>query len=276
MAVKDKVVLITGASFGVGEATAYQLSAAGAIVLLVGRTEEKLLDVVEKIRSSGGQAYMYAADLSCTEQVDALSKQLTQNHPVINVVVSNAGKSIRRSMALSYSRPQDFERTIAINYLGPVRLLLNIVPSMIEAGFGQVINVSAVGVRLAPAPRWAAYHASKTAFDIWLRSAAPEWLLQNIKTTSIYLPLVQTRMIEPTPHYQNIPSLSTDEAAFLVCKALIKHPKRIAPWWLYFAEIVSVVLWRPIAYLMGRLFLLSKDSPAALKVKDSSEKNWHD
>lgn len=266
--IKGQVILITGASFGIGEAAAYQLSAAGAVVLLVGRTEERLIEVVEKIRDLGGLAYMYVADLSCVNQVDALSLQIKKNHSVIDVVISNAGKSIRRSMALSYNRLQDFERTMAINYLGPVRLLLQLLPPMLDRKNGQIINVSAVGVRLAPAPRWAAYHASKIAFDVWFRSAVPELNLQNIKTSSIYLPLVQTRMIEPTPHYQHVPSLSTHDAASLICKALIKQPKRIAPWWLYFAEIFSVIFWRPIEWLMRRLFLLTKDSPAASRVKE--------
>lgn len=273
VAVRDKVILITGASYGIGEATAYRLSSAGAIVILTGRTEDKLTQTADKIRASGGRAYVHVCDLSRPEQVTALYKYIRQEFNAVDIIVNNAGKSIRRSLALSYGRPQDFERTIAINYLGPVQLLLHCLPMMIEKNSGQVINVSAVGVRLAPAPRWAAYHSSKTAFDIWLRSAEPELRLKNIKITSIYLPLVKTRMSAPTPHYQKIPAMSADEAASLICRALIKKPKRIAPWWLGWGEFISVIFWRPIAWSMSKLFLYTQDSPAASKAKNNSDQH---
>ena len=100
--------------------------------------------------------------------------EVLDEHGRVDVVVSNAGKSIRRSIELSYERFHDFQRTININYLGPVRLVLALLPSMRERGEGHIVNVSTMGVRIPPTPRWAAYLSSKAAFDVWLRCLAPE------------------------------------------------------------------------------------------------------
>lgn len=231
-AVEGKVVLVTGASFGIGEALAHRLGVAGARVLLAARSEAQLQSVRERIAVSGGEAHCYPVDLREPGQVDALGTRILQDHGYVDVVVHNAGKSIRRSLYLSLDRVHDFERTMAVNYLGPVRLQLALLPAMIARRGGQIINVSAVSVRLPAAVYWAAYSASKSAFDIWLASAAPELRHAGIGCTSIYLGLVHTAMSAPTAAYASMPGQTADQAACVVCRALIERPRSISPWWL--------------------------------------------
>jgi NAD(P)-dependent dehydrogenase (short-subunit alcohol dehydrogenase family) len=188
----------------------------------------------------------YPADLTDEAAVEALAKQVTEDHGPADIVVSNAGKSIRRSLHRQYDRPHDFERTIAINYLAPIRLLLGVLPAMREHGGGHIVNVSSVAVRVPPGPQWGAYQASKGAFDRWLRSVAPELHADGVDVTSVYFALVRTRMIEPTPMLGKLPGLYPDQAADVVAKAIIERPRTIAPPWVWPAELASVLLAGPI------------------------------
>ncbi|MBV9091117.1 MAG: SDR family NAD(P)-dependent oxidoreductase [Mycobacteriaceae bacterium] len=245
-AVADKTVLVTGASYGVGEATARKLAAAGATVLVVARSADRLDHLVASIRAAGGKAVTYPADLTDEAAVAALTTQITDDHGPPDVVVSNAGKSVRRSLHHQYDRPHDFQRTIDINYLAPIRLLLGVLPAMRERGQGHIVNISSVAVRVPPGPQWGAYQASKGAFDRWLRSVAPELHADGVAVTTVYFALVRTRMIEPTPVLRKLPGLDPDQAADVVAKAVIERPRTIAPPWLWPAELASVVVAGPI------------------------------
>jgi NAD(P)-dependent dehydrogenase (short-subunit alcohol dehydrogenase family) len=244
--VAGATVLVTGASFGIGKATACKLADAGATVLLAARSGDKLDEIAQAISDIGGQAVSYPADLSDEDAVTALTERLLEAHGPPDIVVSNAGKSIRRSLHHQYERPQDFDRTIGINYLGPIRLLLGLAQAMRERGAGHIVNVSSVGVRVPPGPRWGAYQASKGAFDMWLRSVAPELHADGVDVTTIYMALIHTRMSEPTPSLRNLPGLTPDEAADIVAKAIIERPRTIAPWWLWPAEVTTVLLRSPV------------------------------
>jgi NAD(P)-dependent dehydrogenase (short-subunit alcohol dehydrogenase family) len=230
-AVSGKTVLVTGASYGIGEATARKLGAAGATVLLAARSADKLDHVAGSITAADGRAVAYSADLTNEDAVGGLAKRISEDHGAVDVVVSNAGKSIRRSLHLQYDRPHDFERTIDTNYLGPIRLLLWLIPAMRERGSGHIVNISSVGVRFPPGPRWGAYLASKEAFDVWLRSVAPELQADGVHITSVYMGLIHTRMAEPTPSLRHLPGLSADQAADIVAKAIIDRPRTIEPRW---------------------------------------------
>jgi acyl-CoA synthetase (AMP-forming)/AMP-acid ligase II/NAD(P)-dependent dehydrogenase (short-subunit alcohol dehydrogenase family) len=262
-AVAGKTALITGASFGIGEACARLLAAAGARVLLVARSREELERIAASIRAAGGQADVYPTDLTNTAAVANLGKQLLEVHGPVDIVVSNAGKSIRRSVALSYDRFHDFERTIGVNYMGPVRLLLALLPSMRRRRSGLIVNVSTFGVRVPPGPRWGAYQASKAAFDSWFRSMGVEARSDGVITSSIYLPLVYTRMSAPTPSLRGLPGMYPEQAAGLVARAIVRQPRSIAPWWLWPAELFSVVFRNPIAWGMSLFYRRSTDSPSA-------------
>jgi NAD(P)-dependent dehydrogenase (short-subunit alcohol dehydrogenase family) len=230
-AVGGKVVVVTGASFGIGRALALRLGRAGARLTLAARTADALEEVAAEIRAAGGDAAAVPLDLADPGAVDAVAAKLVAANVVPDVVVHNAGKSIRRLMVDSLERAHDFSRTIAVNYLGPVRLQLALLPAMMKRRQGQIIAVSSLGVRLLPAPRWAAYLAAKSAFDVWLRSARPELCAHDIVGTSVYLGLVHTRMSAPTESYRDMPGQTADEAAAVICRAIIERPRRIEPWW---------------------------------------------
>jgi NAD(P)-dependent dehydrogenase (short-subunit alcohol dehydrogenase family) len=243
--VSGKTVLVTGASYGIGEATARKMAAAGATVLVVARSAEKLEDLAAAINAGGGRAVAYPTDLTDEAAISELTKQVTEDHGPLDIVVSNAGKSLRRSLHDQYDRPHDFQRTIDINYLGPIWLLLGLLQAMREHGGGHIVNVSSVGVRVVPGPQWGAYQASKGAFDRWLRSVAPELHVDGVDVTSVYFALVRTRMIAPTPMLGRLPGMSPDEAADAIAKAVIERPRTIEPPWVWPAELASVLLAGP-------------------------------
>ncbi|OBK53333.1 SDR family NAD(P)-dependent oxidoreductase [Mycobacterium sp. 1081908.1] len=243
--VSGKTVLVTGASYGIGEATARKMAAAGATVLIVARSAERLEDIAAAINAGGGRAVAYPTDLTDESAVSELTKRVTEDHGAVDIVVSNAGKSLRRSLHDQYDRPHDFQRTIDVNYLGPIRLLLGLLPAMRERGGGHIVNVSSVGVRVVPGPQWGAYQASKGAFDRWLRSVAPELHADGVDVTAVYFALVRTRMIAPTPVLGRLPGLTPDEAADAIAKAVIERPRTNEPPWVWPAELASVLLAGP-------------------------------
>lgn len=245
-----KTILITGASYGIGEAIAEIMADTGAHLLLVARTHEKLIAVQKKITERGGKADIFPCDLTKAEQIEELINKLPKN---IDIVINNAGKSINRSIFDSLDRLHDFTRTMNLNYFAPIQLLLALIPDLV-ARKGQIINISAVNVLLLPFPKWAAYQASKTGFDQWFRSVAPELNRHSVATTSIYLPLVHTQMMEQTKSYKNMPAMQREEVAKIVCQAINTRKKRYAPYWLFLVELVSLVLRAPLELIIAKLF----------------------
>ncbi|MGW5051771.1 SDR family NAD(P)-dependent oxidoreductase [Actinokineospora sp. NPDC004072] len=236
-AVQGRTVLVTGASYGLGAATARMLIDAGATVLLTARTADALSEVAD------GRARCYPADLTDPDAVGALAARVLDEHGPPDIVVSNAGKSIRRTVAAS--RFHDFQRTIAVNYLGPVRLLLDLLPAMRARGSGHLVNVSTIGVQLPPTPRWAAYQASKGAFDAFFRCTAMEAAADGITATTVYMALIRTRMSAPTASLANAPAQSAQEAAAVLARAIARRPAKISPWWADLIEFSAAVSRRP-------------------------------
>ncbi len=234
-AVDGRVVLITGASSGIGAATAIRLAAAGAHVLLVARRAELLDQVRSKVVAAGGRADTFATDLSDLEAVDALVVAVLERHGTVDVVINNAGKSIRRSLADTTDRFHDVTRSNDLNFLGPVRLLTGLLPAMQARRRGHVVNISTVSVDV-PAAHWAVYTAYKSAFEGWLRCIAPEVLVDGITTTSMHFPLVHTPMSEPV--YAKMPGLSADDAAGAIARALVTRRRLVCPWWVRLAAPV--------------------------------------
>ncbi|SFP41383.1 Short-chain dehydrogenase [Amycolatopsis arida] len=260
-AVAGRTVLVTGASFGIGEATARRLARAGATVLLAARTADRLHQVTDGITAAGGRAFAYPTDLTDGGEVDTLVKRVLDEHDHVDVLVNNAGKSIRRSLELSYDRPRDFERTINVNYLGPVRLTLGLLPSMRARRSGHVVSVSTWGVRPLPiAPRWSAYLASKAAFDVWMRSMALEVRGDGVTASTVYMGLVHTRMSAPTPALRRLPGLTPEDAARVVCDAIVRRPATVAPWWAPAVSAATSVLAGPIDRALGLAYELTRGS----------------
>ncbi|AUX86006.1 fatty acyl-CoA reductase [Acinetobacter sp. ACNIH2] len=225
--IHGKTVLITGASSGIGLTTAHRLADAGAHVLLVSRTKETLDEVKAEIEAKGGKASVFPCDLNDMEAIDAVSKEILASVEHIDILINNAGRSIRRAVHESLDRFHDFERTMQLNYFGAVRLVLNLLPHMMDRKGGQIINISSIGV-LANATRFSAYVASKAALDAFSRCLSAEAHAHKIAITSIYMPLVRTPMIAPTKIYKYVPTLSPEQAADLIAYAIVKRPKKIA------------------------------------------------
>jgi len=243
-----KTVLITGASFGIGEQVALALADTGARLILVGRTTDKLRQVRDSVVDMGGEATMIPADLTNSDDLLRLFEVLDALENGIDIVISNAGRSLRRSIEDSLDRYHDVTRTMAINFQAPVQLALHLIP-VLRSRQGHFLHVSGVNVLLAPPPRWAAYQASKAAFDQWFRSTSPELAASGIATSSIYLPLVKTRMIEPTETYRNMPAMSPQHAARIICRQILSRSRAFKPWWTIFGELGSVLfrtIWESI------------------------------
>ncbi|MEV7550107.1 SDR family oxidoreductase [Amycolatopsis sp. NPDC089917] len=219
-------VIITGASSGIGRATAIKVAAVGGVPLLVARRQHELEEVRDEIIAAGGTASVYPADLTDEDSVHKAVDAMLAEHGRIDMLVNNAGRSIRRSIKLSYDRFHDYERAMAINYFGAVRLILAVLPHMSERKFGHIVNVSSIGVQ-GIAPRFSAYAASKAALDYFSRIAATETHGDGITFTTIHMPLVRTPMIRPTKIYDAFPTKSPDQAADMVMKALKERPKHI-------------------------------------------------
>lgn len=220
-AIQEKTILITGATFGIGEATAYLLAVSGVHLVLVARNEEKLVFLKNELEKKACQVSIFRADLYEETQVKALNQFLQTEIKRIDILIHNAGKSIRRSIWNSLERYHDFTRTIQLNYLTPVSITLTLLPILAESK-GHLINISALSVLMPPTPYWAAYQASKTAFDQWLQCIAPELRQKNITISTLYLPLVKTRMISPTKAYENAPAMQPEQVAAVVAKTIYK------------------------------------------------------
>jgi len=220
-------VVVTGASSGIGEALANRLGDVGARVLLVARSAEKLDEMKRAIVARGGVAHAYPADLSSAEDTERLVRTILADHGRVDILVNNAGISIRRSVARSYDRVHDFERALALNFLGAVRLIMGFLPGMRAQKSGQILNVSTIGVQVN-VPRYGAYVASKAALDAFSRVLAVEVLKDGVTVTTVYMPLVKTPMMESTTIYQSFPMRTAEEAAELIIDGIVRRPKRIA------------------------------------------------
>jgi short-subunit dehydrogenase len=226
-AVKGKTIMITGASSGIGEAASLQIGKAGGKLLLVARTQEKLDAVAERVQDVGGTAFVHTADLSDSDDVERMAREVLAQHHRVDILVNNAGKSIRRSVDRSYDRFHDYQRTMALNYFAPVKLMLDLLPVMRERGSGHIINISTIGLQINT-PRFAAYLASKAALDAFSRSIGPEVIGDGVHITTVYMPLVRTPMIAPTKIYDRLPTLTPEQAANMITEAIRKRPKKIA------------------------------------------------
>ena len=226
-AVKGKTIMITGASSGIGEAASLQIGKAGGKLLLVARTKEKLDAVAEAVQDVGGTAFVHTCDLSDPDDVERMAREVLAQHGHVDILVNNAGKSIRRSVDRSYDRFHDYQRTMALNYFAPVKLMLDLLPVMRERGSGHIINISTIGLQINT-PRFAAYLASKAALDAFSRSIGPEVIGDGVHITTVYMPLVRTPMIAPTKIYDRLPTLSPEQAAGMISEAIRKRPKKIA------------------------------------------------
>jgi thioester reductase-like protein len=264
-------VLITGASSGIGRSTALKVAAAGGVPLLVARSVENLEEVRAEIVAAGGTAYVYSADLADVESIERLLERVLADHRNIDMLVNNAGRSIRRSIALSYDRFHDFERTIQLNYFGAVKLIIGLLPHMRERGSGHIVNVSSIGVQTNP-PRFSAYVASKAALDAFTRVVSSEVIGDGVTFTTIHMPLVRTPMIAPTKMYDAFPAISPDEAGDMICEALRSRPKAMGTRLGKFGEVAYSLSPKMMDRLLHLAYRVFPDSAASKGQADVEER----
>ncbi len=269
--VKGKVVVVTGGTSGIGEATAIKLAGAGAKVVIVARDPEKAQLTLAKIKESGGHAKFYSCDLAELSSCDKLVNDVLKDYGHCDYLVNNAGRSIRRGIANSYDRFHDFERTMQLNYFGSLRLIMGFLPGMVKNDHGHIINISSIGV-LTQAPRFSAYVASKAALDAFSGCAASEFVDNHVHFTTINMPLVRTPMIAPTKMYNSVPTLSPEQAADLVVEAIVYKPVRIATRLGIFGAIIHAISPKLTQIILNTAFRMFPDSSAAQGKKGEAAK----
>ncbi len=260
--VENKVVVITGGSSGIGKASALKVAEAGAKVIIVARGEAELNQTRDEIVAAGGKCWAYVCDLTEMASCDELVKKVLHDHKQVDILINNAGRSIRRSVELSYDRFHDYERTMQLNYFASLRLIMGFLPVMTARRKGHIVNISSIGV-LASSPRFSAYVASKAALDAFSRCAQAEFSGKNIAFTTINMPLVKTPMIAPTKMYDSVPTLTPEEAADLVVKAIIERPSRVATRMGIFAATLNALVPKAYEVIMNTAFEMFPDSAAA-------------
>jgi short-subunit dehydrogenase len=261
-AVEGKVILITGGSSGIGAAAAKKIAEAGGVVVLVARTLENLEKVADEIRSNGGTAHVYSCDLSDMDAIAAMADKVLDDLGGVDILINNAGRSIRRSLELSYDRIHDYQRTMQLNYLGAVQLILKFIPGMRERGLGQIVNVSSAGVQTR-APRFGAYIASKAALDTLCDALQAETVNDDVRFTTVHMALVRTPMIGPTTMYDKFPTLSPDQAAGVITDAIVHRPRRVSSPFGQFAAVADAVNPAVMDRVRNRAFGMFEDSDAA-------------
>jgi NAD(P)-dependent dehydrogenase (short-subunit alcohol dehydrogenase family) len=260
--VGGKVVLVTGGSSGIGLAAAHKFAEAGATTIICGRDQDKLDEACSEAKAKGYSFVAYPADIADMADCDRFVKLLIDNHGGVDFLINNAGRSIRRAIESSYDRFHDFERTMQLNYFGCLRVTMGLLPGMVARKKGHVVNISSIGV-LTNAPRFSAYVASKAALDAWTRCASSEFADQGVSFTTINMPLVRTPMIAPTNIYNNVPTLSPEEAADMVAQACISKPVRIATRLGITGQVLHALMPRVAQIGMNTTFRMFPDSSAA-------------
>jgi short-subunit dehydrogenase len=261
-AIEGKVIVITGASSGIGKSLAIKVGEAGGTAILVARSEDKLLETKDTIEAAGGKAAIHPADLSDLEDCDRVVAEILEQHGHVDILVNNAGRSIRRSVENSYDRFHDYQRTMQLNYFGALKLIMGFLPGMRERKVGHVINVSSIGAQ-TNTPRFSAYVASKSALDGFSRCIGSEVVDDNVNITTVYMPLVRTPMIAPTGMYDAFPTITPEEAADLITNAMITKQKKVATRLGTFGEVLYALAPKSVDVILNQAYKLFPESSAA-------------
>lgn len=268
-----KKVLITGGSRGIGKATARMCVARGADVIVVSRNAEELDHAVAELGAtpgadgvSAGTASGYVCDVTDEESVAGLMKSVLAEHGHVDVLVNNAGRSIRRATANSVHRSHDYHRLMAVNFFGAVNMILAVLPHMIERQSGHIVNVTSIAAQTRGA-RFAGYAASKSALEAFSEATATETLSDHVTFTNVRLPLVRTTMIAPTEIFDNAGSgvWSMDKAASRVLRGIIARPATVSTPMGTLAEVGRRVAPRLTTRILHQDYLLFGESAASLR-----------
>lgn len=268
--VEGKVVLITGATSGIGKATARRLLEAGATVVTIARDPVKIAETQAEFAEAGFTLHAYQGDIANLEEASTITAQILADHGPVEVLINNAGRSIRRAIEDSFDRFHDLERTMQLNYFGALKVIMGVLPDMIERKRGHIINISSIGV-LTNAPRFSAYVSSKAALDAWVRTAASEFADKGVNFSIINMPLVKTPMVAPTKVYDQVPMLTSEEAADMVCDTIINKHVRLATRLGVFGQLVHAVAPRVAQVIMNTSFRTFSDPKDGDRSKASAD-----
>ncbi|WP_084514800.1 SDR family NAD(P)-dependent oxidoreductase [Nocardia acidivorans] len=263
--VDGKIAVITGASHGVGAESARLLGAAGATVVLGARSMDELEAIATEIKAAGGTAVAIRLDLADPASITDFADEILHRFGRVDYLVHNAGKSLRRSIHLSYDRPKDLTATAGANYLGPMRLTLALLPSMRARRSGHIVNVSTVGVLFPVAPKWGFYLSSKAGFDVWMRAVGMEARPDGVTLTTIYAGLMHTRMSAPSRWMSALPGQTPAEAATVIARALIAKPRFMIPAYGYLTSAVVPLARVPLEIAFTSVYRRLGDTDAALR-----------
>ncbi|MCV7426523.1 SDR family oxidoreductase [Mycobacterium montefiorense] len=268
-ALQGRHVIITGASSGIGRASAIAVAERGGCVFALARNGSALDELVAEIRANGGQAHAFTCDVTDSVSVEHTIKDILGRFGHVDYLVNNAGRSIRRSVVNSTDRLHDYERVMAVNYFGAVRMVLALLPHWRERRFGHVVNVSSAGV-LARNPKYSSYLPTKAALDAFSDVVASETLSDHITFTNIHMPLVKTPMIAPSQRLNPVAPISPERAAAMVVRGLVDKPARIDTPLGTLAEAGNYLLPKTSRRILHQVYLGYPDSAAALGVPPPS------
>jgi len=238
-----KVVIITGASSGIGEASALRFAQEGCRVILAARRLERLNELAAKIRSTGGQALPVATDVSQPGELVNLVQTVLSEFGQIDILFNNAG--FGRLKFLEEQDPiQDIEAQLRVNFVGVIQLTREVLPHMIEQRGGDIINMASIA-GLVAMPTYSVYAASKYALRGFTDALRREVGIWGIRVSGIYPGAVKTEFDERSQakrktgfHTPHLLTLTADGVAKEVVK-LAYHPRRmvVIPW------VMKPVIW---------------------------------
>lgn len=266
MTLRGQTIVLTGASSGIGAEAALLLAKKGAHVCLVARRETALQEVQQQVQQLGGKADIYPCDLSDNAAIQTCADEILAAHPRIDALVNNAAHSIRRPIEKAVDRLHDYQRTMQLNYLGSVALILALTPRFVSQGHGHVVNISSLSTQI-PIPLFSAYLASKSALESFTRSYEAELSHKGISTTVVYFPMVRTPMSSRTAIYKYMPMMQVKKAASWIVEACEKRPARIARPMGKVGSVLLAALPGPVTRLPQPLFR-SMDAMLAKRLKD--------
>ncbi len=225
---KDKVILLTGASSGIGEALAYAMAKRGAIIGLLARREELLVPIKEKIEQNGGIARFFICDVTDKEKVFDAANSLRDEFGQVDLMIANAGIGGNNKETRTL-KPEAVKKVIDINLIGAVNSVSAVLPDMLKRKSGQLVAISSLaGFR--GLPKSAAYSASKAGMTAFFESVRLDVQQKGIAVTIIQPGFIKTPLTSGRTN--KMPFLmELDDAVPLFLKAIEKKKKFAAfPW----------------------------------------------
>jgi short-subunit dehydrogenase len=216
----DRVAIVTGASAGIGRATALALAKEGACVALIARRETALLELAKEIEKWGGKALVSPIDVTKGAQVESMVQQVLAHWGRVDILVSNAGEYIR--VPIAQLAPADLQRSLNVNYFGGVHCIRAVLPHMLAQKKGQIVAVTSMAGKIGIPPD-APYVSAKFALTGFLEVLRQEVHGQGIAVTNVMPGRVDTGMIDNLKFSRVSPKISPDSVARAILHGIRKQ-----------------------------------------------------